>query len=124
MQRDCTLRIAGRGRLTSFSMEYKTGGVGTSGSDRCHLYEDQDQETIDRPVVEVVLIRGTMTAQWYIHDILQPHVLLLIQRLPGVIFQQDNAQLHTARVSQNCLRAVTVLPWPTRSPDLSPIEHI
>ncbi|GFX93642.1 transposable element Tcb2 transposase [Trichonephila clavipes] len=30
-----------------------------------------------------VLIRGTthMTAQWYVHDILQPHVLLLMQRL-------------------------------------------
>ncbi|GFT07024.1 hypothetical protein TNCV_1415751 [Trichonephila clavipes] len=25
MQRDCTLRIAGRGRLTSFSVKYKTG---------------------------------------------------------------------------------------------------
>ncbi|GFT79737.1 histone-lysine N-methyltransferase SETMAR [Trichonephila clavipes] len=30
----------------------------------------------------------------------------------------------TARVSQDCLRIVTTLPWPTRSPDLSPIEHI
>ncbi|GFY32241.1 transposable element Tcb1 transposase [Trichonephila clavipes] len=40
-----------------------------------------------------------MTAQWYVHDILQPHVLPFIQRLPGVIFQQDNARLHTARVS-------------------------
>ncbi|GFW54719.1 HTH_Tnp_Tc3_2 domain-containing protein [Trichonephila clavipes] len=25
MQRDCALRMAGRGRLTSFSVEYKTG---------------------------------------------------------------------------------------------------
>ncbi|GFX38794.1 transposable element Tcb2 transposase [Trichonephila clavipes] len=31
---------------------------------------------------------------------------------------------HTARVSQDCLRTVTTLPWPARSPDLSPIEHI
>ncbi|GFX98755.1 transposable element Tcb2 transposase [Trichonephila clavipes] len=29
----------------------------------------------------LVLIRGTMTAQWYVHDILQPHVLSLMQRL-------------------------------------------
>ncbi|GFW22075.1 transposable element Tcb2 transposase [Trichonephila clavipes] len=72
----------------------------------------------------LVLIRGTMTAQWYVHDILQPHVLPLMQRLPGAIFQQDNARPHTARVSQDCLRTVTTLPWPTRSPDLSPIEHI
>ncbi|GFV92590.1 hypothetical protein TNCV_1374411 [Trichonephila clavipes] len=52
MQRDCALRIAGRGRLTSFSVEYKTGGVLTSGSKRCHLHEDQAQDTLDRPVVE------------------------------------------------------------------------
>ncbi|GFT17983.1 transposable element Tcb2 transposase [Trichonephila clavipes] len=72
----------------------------------------------------LVLIRSTMTAQRYVHDILQPHVLPLFQRLPGAIFQQDNARPHTARVSQDCLRTVTALPWPARSPDLSPIEYI
>ncbi|GFU76969.1 transposable element Tcb1 transposase [Trichonephila clavipes] len=30
----------------------------------------------------LVLIRSTMTAQRYVHDILQPHVLPLMQRLP------------------------------------------
>ncbi|GFX62095.1 transposable element Tcb2 transposase [Trichonephila clavipes] len=58
----------------------------------------------------LVLIRGTMTAQRYVHNILQPHVLPLMQRLPGVLFQQDNARPHTARVSQDCLRTVTNLP--------------
>ncbi|GFV62179.1 transposable element Tcb2 transposase [Trichonephila clavipes] len=72
----------------------------------------------------LLLIRGKMTAQWYVHNILQPHVLLLMQRLPGAIFQQENARPHTARVSQDCLRTVNTLPWPARSPDLSPIEHI
>ncbi|GFX08670.1 transposable element Tcb2 transposase [Trichonephila clavipes] len=43
------------------------------------------------------LIRGTMTTQWYVHDILHPHVLPLLQRLPEAIFQQDNARLHTKR---------------------------
>ncbi|GFX27669.1 transposable element Tcb1 transposase [Trichonephila clavipes] len=42
-----------------------------------------------------------MTAQWYVHDILQPHMLQLMQRLPGAIFQQDNDRPHTARVSQD-----------------------
>ncbi|GFS78110.1 putative transposable element [Trichonephila clavipes] len=65
-----------------------------------------------------------MTAQQYVHGILLPHVLSLMQRLPGAIFQQDNARPHTARISQICIRAVTNLPWPARSPDLSPIEHI
>ncbi|GFW56899.1 transposable element Tcb2 transposase [Trichonephila clavipes] len=47
-----------------------------------------------------------------------------MQRLPGAIFQQDNARPHTARVSQDCLHTITALPWPALSPDVSPIEHI
>ncbi|GFW71351.1 transposable element Tcb2 transposase [Trichonephila clavipes] len=47
-----------------------------------------------------------------------------MQRLPGAIFQEDNALTHMARVSQDCLRTVTTLPWPAQSPDFSPIEHI
>ncbi|GFU59372.1 transposable element Tcb1 transposase [Trichonephila clavipes] len=65
-----------------------------------------------------------MTAQRCVHDILQPHVLPLMQRLPGAIFQQDNARPHTTRVSQDCLRTITTLPWPAQSPYLCSIEHI
>ncbi|GFV04821.1 hypothetical protein TNCV_5047851 [Trichonephila clavipes] len=43
---------------------------------------------------------------------------------PGAIYQQDNARPHTARLSQQCLQGYDVLPWPTRSPDLSPIENV
>ncbi|GFX19652.1 transposable element Tcb1 transposase [Trichonephila clavipes] len=64
-----------------------------------------------------------MTAQQYVHDILQPHVLPLMQRFPEAIFQQDNSRPHMARVSQDCLRTVTTLHWPARSLDMSPIEH-
>ncbi|GFY00712.1 phospholipase D1 [Trichonephila clavipes] len=72
----------------------------------------------------LVMIRSTMTAQRYVHDILQPHVLSLMHWLPGAIIQQDNARPHTAMVSQDCLHTVTTLSWPAQSPDLSPIEHI
>ncbi|GFU80807.1 transposable element Tcb1 transposase [Trichonephila clavipes] len=65
-----------------------------------------------------------MTTQRYVHDILQPHVLPLMQRLPGDIFQQDNARPHLAMVSQDCLRTVATFNWPARSPDLSPVKHI
>ncbi|GFU98996.1 transposable element Tcb2 transposase [Trichonephila clavipes] len=65
-----------------------------------------------------------MTAQLYVHDILQPLELQLMQRLPGAIFQQGNDRLQTSRVSQDWLCTVTTLPWPARFPDLSPIEHI
>ncbi|GFX46724.1 transposable element Tcb2 transposase [Trichonephila clavipes] len=73
--------------------------------------------------LSLVLIRDTMTAQRYVNDILQPHVLPLMQRLPGAIFKH-NDRPHTARVSQDCLRTVTTLTWPARSPDLSLIEPI
>ncbi|GFV45578.1 transposable element Tcb2 transposase [Trichonephila clavipes] len=57
-----------------------------------------------------------MTAQRYVHGILQPQVLSLMKRLPGAIFQQVNARLNTARASQDCLSTVTTLLWPFRSP--------
>ncbi|GFY11813.1 transposable element Tc1 transposase [Trichonephila clavipes] len=44
--------------------------------------------------------------------------------LPGSIFQQDNARPHTASVAQDFLRHFQTLPWPARSPDLSPVEHV
>ncbi|GFV39518.1 transposable element Tcb2 transposase [Trichonephila clavipes] len=45
----------------------------------------------------LVLIRGTMAVQRYVHDTLQPHVLRLMQRL------QEPFWPHTARVSEDCL---------------------
>ncbi|GFV56207.1 l-Fucosyltransferase [Trichonephila clavipes] len=60
-----------------------------------------------------------MTAQWYAHDIQQRHVLPLMQRLSGAIFQQHNARPLTVWVSQACVHTVTTFPWPVRSPDLS-----
>ncbi|GFU39199.1 transposable element Tcb2 transposase [Trichonephila clavipes] len=96
MQRDCALRIDSRQRLTSLSVEYKTGNQS--------LFECAESFTK--------------------HDFLQSHVFPLMQWLPGAICQQDNARPHTARVSQDCLRTVTTIRWPARSPYVSPIEHI
>ncbi|GFV61271.1 HTH_Tnp_Tc3_2 domain-containing protein [Trichonephila clavipes] len=45
----------------------------------------------------------------------------MLSSRPGAIYQQDNARPHTARLSQQCLQGYDVLPWPARSPDLSPI---
>ncbi|GFS66516.1 transposable element Tcb2 transposase [Trichonephila clavipes] len=53
-----------------------------------------------------------------------PHVGPFLNSLPGAIFQQDNARPHTARVAQDFLRHFQTLPWPPRSPDLSPVEHV
>ncbi|GFW37335.1 DDE_3 domain-containing protein [Trichonephila clavipes] len=49
-------------------------------------------------------MRGTLTGQRYVDDILRPHVGPFLNGLPGDIFQQDNARPHTARVAQDFLR--------------------
>ncbi|GFT86700.1 DNA topoisomerase 3-alpha [Trichonephila clavipes] len=46
-------------------------------------------------------MRGTLTGQCYVDDILRPHVGPFLNGLPGAIFQQDNARPHTARVAQD-----------------------
>ncbi|GFU47570.1 DDE_3 domain-containing protein [Trichonephila clavipes] len=69
-------------------------------------------------------MRGTLTGQRYVDDILRPHVGPFLNGLPGAIFQEDNARPHTASVAQDFLRHFQVLPWPTRSPDLSPVENM
>lgn len=75
----------------------------------------------------LVIVNGNLTAQRYVDDILHPVVCpFLRQQAQGVIFQQDNARPHTARVTQNFLanNNIDVLPWPACSPDMSPIEHL
>ncbi|UYV76869.1 hypothetical protein LAZ67_14002262 [Cordylochernes scorpioides] len=72
----------------------------------------------------LVVIPGTLTAQRYLDDILRPVLLPFLSHHPGLTFQQDNARPHTARVTMDCLQSCRTLPWPARSPDLSPIEHI
>ncbi|UYV80621.1 MBOAT7 [Cordylochernes scorpioides] len=69
-------------------------------------------------------IQGTMTAHRYVDDVLRPVTLPYLQGVPNALYQQDNARPHTARISQQALQDVQMLPWPPYSPDLSPIEHV
>ncbi|GFW68197.1 transposable element Tcb2 transposase [Trichonephila clavipes] len=70
----------------------------------------------------LIVMRGTLMDQRYVDDILRPYVGPFLNGLPGAIFQQDNARPHTSRVAQDFLRHFQTLPWPARSPDLSPVE--
>ncbi|GFW49911.1 transposable element Tcb2 transposase [Trichonephila clavipes] len=69
----------------------------------------------------LIVMRGTLTGQHYVDDILRPHVGPFLNVLPGAIFQQDIARPHTARVAPDFLRHFQTLPLPARSPDLSPV---
>ncbi|GFV90216.1 uncharacterized protein TNCV_4379321 [Trichonephila clavipes] len=72
----------------------------------------------------LIAMRRTLTGRRYVDDILRPHVGPFLNGLPEAIFQKDNARPHTARVAQVFLRHFQTLPWPARSPDLSPVEHV
>ena len=76
---------------------------------------------------EVVVIRQTLTAQRYRDQVLHPVVIPFMQRQrQGLLLQQDNARPHNAGLTLDFLnrRNIQLLPWPSRSSDMSPIRHL
>lgn len=73
---------------------------------------------------DAVVIKGTLNAERYKNDIVEPIVVPTVQQ-HGLIFQDDNATPHRGGSVRAALRdsGIRTLPWPARSPDLSPIEH-
>ncbi|GBN42264.1 Transposable element Tc1 transposase, partial [Araneus ventricosus] len=72
----------------------------------------------------LVVIRRTLTANLYVSLVIQPVVLPFMNSIQVGVFQQDNDRPNTAVVTQHALQSVDMLPWPARSPNLSPIEHV
>lgn len=75
----------------------------------------------------VVLINQTMNAERYLNQVLRPIVLpFAIQRRPNFSYVDDNARPHRARIINNFFEENEIprLIWPSRSPDLNPIEHV
>ena len=74
---------------------------------------------------ELVVIAGNLNAVHYRDDVL-PHVVPFLQTHPDMTIQHDNATSHTACSVHDSLqdKNVSVLPWPAKSPDLNPIEHV
>jgi transposase len=72
-------------------------------------------------------IEGKMTAKSY-KTLLERHIgpHLAKFRDGELIFQQDNAPVHSARTVEDYLekRKVLLLPWPPQSPDLNLIENV
>ena len=77
-------------------------------------------------MTELVVIAGNLSAVRYREDILLPHVGRFLQAHPDITLEHDNATSYTARSVRNFLqdRNVSVLPWPAKSLDLNPIEHV
>ena len=78
---------------------------------------------------DLIIMNGTLTARRYIDEILAPVLVPLLRRQVGnqqLTFQQDNARAHSARLTQDFLRAqgVDVMDWPAVSPDMNCIEHM
>ena len=61
----------------------------------------------------------------YMAQVLAPVILPYFQRHPHLVLQHDNARAHSARATVEYLTQhnIRVLPWPSLSPDLNPIEH-
>ncbi|GFS61147.1 transposable element Tcb1 transposase [Trichonephila clavipes] len=76
--------------------------------------------------IPLLRIAGTLNSQRYISEVLEPVVLHYLQGLATAIFQQDYAPPHMPRIVQRFFvnHQFELLPWPARSPDLSPIENM
>ncbi|UYV83619.1 hypothetical protein LAZ67_23001680, partial [Cordylochernes scorpioides] len=118
--------IAVRGRLQTRLRRSSGHSKKRDSSLRLYVPSQRISKLIapDTTVVELVGARGTMTAQRYVDDVLRPVTLPYLQGVPNALYQPDNARPHTARISQQALQNVQMLPWPPYSPDLSPIEHV
>ena len=79
--------------------------------------------------LDLITVQGTLTGQRYQTDILESAVIPHFDNHPILtrpVFMDDNARPHRSRAVIECLRqnAISTIPWPARSPDLNPIEHL
>jgi hypothetical protein len=75
----------------------------------------------------VVVNGGAMTANRYITNILEPHVVPFAPFIGNdSILMHDNARPHIAQIVNEYLDTVEIhhMIWPARSPDLNPIGHV
>jgi hypothetical protein len=114
---------------------------------RCHVYRRCGERFADACILErdrfgggsvmiwrgishglkspLIVIAGNLTSVRYRDEILRPVAVPFVQQ-HHLIFQQDNAQPHVARVCQDFLPNHNINPfdWPPYSPVLTPIEHL
>ncbi|UYV82472.1 hypothetical protein LAZ67_21002364 [Cordylochernes scorpioides] len=97
----------------------------SSDSRRVRVWRRRGERSNPAAIVERPTVRQRhYDGPRYVDDVLRPVTLPYLQGVPNALYQQDNARPHTARISQQALQDVQILPWPPYSPDLSPIEHV
>ncbi|GFV81279.1 transposable element Tc3 transposase [Trichonephila clavipes] len=70
---------------------------------------------------------GSVTAQRYRDEVLEPYVRLFQGAVgPDFIFMDDNAPYHRVVLMDDFLETENIqrMSWPANSPDLNPIEHV
>ena len=80
--------------------------------------------SVDGPVAFTIL-EEHVTADSYLAT-LKKHIIPRLKKRPNSIWQEDNAPPHKAKKVKQYLKdeKISVLEWPPKSPDLSPIEII
>lgn len=76
---------------------------------------------------DLLPVQGTMAANSYLTEVLQPVVRPLARRHgENFMFVDDNSRPHRARIVTDYLREAGIdrMEWPAYSPDMNPIEHV
>ncbi|GFX21209.1 transposable element Tc1 transposase [Trichonephila clavipes] len=81
---------------------------------------------VQRDSSTIMRVSKHLNSTRYINEVLQSQAIPFLQRLPGAVFQQDNARPHVTKTVKSYLdsQQVQLLPWTAYSPDMSPIEHV
>ena len=75
---------------------------------------------------DLVQLYVTLNAEGYMNNVINQELVPLFTTNPNLTLMHDGATPHTARVTAQHLAnlGIPVLPWPSKSPDLNPIEHL
>ena len=80
-----------------------------------------------RGLGDMCVLKGRLNSEAY-KSVLDKYMIPASEELfnGDFIFQQDSASCHTSKATKTWLKEnqVQLLPWPSNSPDLNPIENI